>query len=67
MALWHFPVLHYCVGSDSRAFGDHWVSGSLERAMPVPLYVLVVLLCSAHREFSCSLHFLGFQPLSPLF
>ena len=47
MALWHFLALHYCVGRDSRAFGDHWVSGSLKGAMRALLHVLVVLLCSA--------------------
>ena len=65
VALWHFLVLHYCVGHDSRAFGDHWVSGGLKLgAMRAPLHVLVVLLCSAYRAFSCSLLFQGFPPLS---
>ena len=63
--LWHFPALRYCVGHDSRAFGDHWVSGSLKGAIHVPLHVLAVLLCSAYRAFSCSLLFQG-SP-SPLY
>ena len=42
-------------------FGDHWVSSSLEGAVHAPLHVLVVLLCSAYRAISCSLHFLGFS------
>ena len=58
-------MLHYCVGHDSRAFGDHWVSGSLKGAIREPLHVLVVLLCSAYRVFTCSLLFQGSPPLSP--
>ena len=50
-------MLRYCVGHDSRAFGDHWVSGSLKEVMCAPLHVLVVILCSAYRAFSCSLLF----------
>ena len=46
-------------------FADHWVSGSLEGAMLVPFHVLVVLLHSAYRAFSCSLHFLDSPPPSP--
>lgn len=49
VVLWHFLVLHYCVGHHFRAFVDHWVSGSLIGAMCVPLHVLVVFLCSASR------------------
>ena len=64
--MWHFPVLHYCVGRDSRAFADHWVSGSLEGAM-INLHVLAVLLCSVYRAVACSLHFLGSPPQSPFF
>jgi len=45
-------------------FGDHWASGSFEGAMHAPLHVLVVLLCSVYRVFSCSLPFLG-SPISP--
>ena len=60
-------MLHYCVGHDSRAFGDHWVSGSLKGAIREPLHVLVVLLCSAYRVFTCSLLFQGSPPLSPPF
>ena len=52
----------FCVGRDSRAFGNHWVGGSLEGPMRAPLQVLAALLCSAYRAFSCSLHFLGTQP-----
>lgn len=48
------------------ALGDHWIS-SLEGAMRVPFHMLVVLLYSAQRAFSCNLHFLGLQPLSFLF
>ena len=44
--LWHFPGLCCCVGCDSRAFGHHWVSSSLEKVMRVPLHVLVVLVFS---------------------
>ena len=51
VVLQHFPALHYCVGHDCRAFGDHWISGSLKGAMHVPLHVPVVLLCSAYRAF----------------
>jgi len=25
--LWCFLALHYCVGHDSRALGNHWVRG----------------------------------------
>ena len=49
VALWHFLALHYYVRHHLRAFGDHWVSGSLKGAMRVPLNVLIVLLCSAYR------------------
>ena len=35
----------------SVGFGHHWVSGSLKEAMRVPLHVLEVLLCSAHRAY----------------
>ena len=63
--LWRFPVLRYCVGHDSRPFGNHWVSSSLKGAMRVPLHAPVVLLCSAGRAFSCSLLFQGSPPLSP--
>jgi len=66
VALWHFPKLCYCVVHDSRALGDHWVS-SLDGAMHVPFHMLVVLLYSAHRAFSCNLHFLGPQALSSIF
>ena len=48
-------------------FGDHWVSGSLEVAMRMPLHMLVVLLCSAYRVFSCSLPFLSSPPFPPFF
>ena len=48
-------------------FGEHWVSCSLEGAMCAPLHVLVVLLISAYRVFSCSLPFLGSPPFPPLF
>ena len=42
VALWRFLVLHYCVvGVISGLFGDHWVRGSLERAMCSALYVLI--------------------------
>ena len=47
------------------AFGDRWVSGSLEGVMRAPLHVLVVLLCSVYRVFSCNLHFLGSHPYPP--
>ena len=60
-----FWALCYCVGHDSRAFGDYWVSGNLKGAMRAPLPVLVVLLCSVYRAFSCSLLFLGCPPLFP--
>ena len=52
--------MHYCLRYDSRAFWPSWVSGSLKGVMPVPLHVLVVLLCSAYMS-SCSLHFLSFS------
>ena len=61
---WHSVTVF---GHDSRAFGDHWVSRSLEGAMYAPLHVLVVLLCAAYRAFSFSLHFLSSPPLSPFF
>ena len=51
VALWRFPALRYCVGHNSWAFGDHWVSCSLKGAMRAPLHVLVVLLCSAYMKF----------------
>ena len=51
VALWRFPALRYCVGLDSRAIGDHWVSCSLKGAMRAPLHVLVGLLCSAYMKF----------------
>ena len=57
VALWRFLALRYCVGHHFRAFGDHWVSGSLKEAMRAPLHVLVVLLCSAYGACSCSLLF----------
>ena len=63
--LWLFPALHYCVGHDSRAFGDHWVSSSLKGICVCHLHMSVVLLCSAYRVFSCSLLFQGSPPLSP--
>ena len=59
-----FSGIALLVGHDSRAFGDHWVSSSLKGAMRAPLHVLVVLLCSVYRVFSCSLLFLGSPPLS---
>ena len=46
-------------------FGNHWVGGSLEGVMCVPLHMLVVLLAQCTGHFSCSLHFLGSPPLSP--
>ena len=62
-----FPPLRYCVGHDSRAFGDHWVSGSLKGLCVCHLHVPVVLLCSVYRAFSCSMLFRGSPPLSPPF
>ena len=63
--MWRFLTLHYCVGHDSRACGDHWISGSLKGLCVCHLHVSVVLLCSAYRAFSCSLLFRGSPPLSP--
>ena len=63
--MWHFPALHYCVGHDCRACGNHWVSGSLKGLCVCHLHVSIVLLCSAYREFSCSLLFQGSPALSP--
>ena len=57
--MWRFPALRYRVGRDLRTFGDHWVSISLKGVMRAPLYVHVVLLCSAYRAFSCGLLFQG--------
>ena len=62
--LCRFPALPYYIGHDSMIFGDHWVSGSFEGAMHAPLHVLVVLLCSVYRVFSCRSPFLG-SPISP--
>ena len=56
---WRFLALRYCVGHNSRAFGDHWVSSSLKGLCLCHLRMSVVLLCSAYRAFSCSLLFLG--------
>ena len=47
--------------------GNRWVSGSLEGAMHVPLHMLVVFLCSAHRVISCRLPFLDFLCSPPFF
>ena len=63
--MWHFLALRYCVGHDSKAFGNHWVSGSLKGLCVCHLHVSVVLLCSAYRAFSCSLLFQSSPPLSP--
>ena len=54
---------------DYRVLGDHWVS-SLDGAMRVPFHMLVVLLYSAHRAFSCNLrksHSLLYSVGCPLF
>lgn len=60
--LWCFLALSYCVGHNSRAFGDHWVSGYFRGVvcLPFSMHLLVLLLCSA-----CI--FLGSLPLFPLF
>ena len=47
--------------------GNHWVSGSLEGDMHVPLHMLVIFLCSAHMIISCRLPFLDFLPSLPFF
>ena len=65
--LWCFRALRYCVGHDSRAFGNHCVSGSLKGLCMCHLHMPVVLLCSAYRAFSFSLLFQGSPPLSPPF
>ena len=62
--LWRFPALHYCIGHDSRACGDHWVRGSLKGLCVCHLHMSVVLLCSAYRVFLCSLLFQCSPPLS---
>ena len=60
-------TLRYCVRHHFRAFGDHWVSGSLIGAMRAPLHMLVVLLCSAYRACSCSLLFKAPHPIIIIF
>ena len=52
------------LGMTSWLFGNHWLSGGLEGAMCVPLHMLVILLCSAHRSSSGRMHSLGSPPLS---
>ena len=37
------PVLCYCVGHDSGAFDNRWVSGSLEGEMYAPLHSFILL------------------------
>ena len=37
VGLWYLLVLHYCVGHDSRALGNHWVSGYLRGVVCLPL------------------------------
>ena len=69
MALWHnFSLAScYCVRHHFRAFGDHWVSGSLIGAMRALLHELVVLLYSAYRACSCSLLFKALHPIIIIF
>ena len=55
------------LGVTPGLFGNHWVSGSLEARMHVLLQVLVVLICSVSRVFSCSLHYLGSLSSPPFF
>ena len=68
--LQHGGVSGRCItvlGVTPGLFGDHWVSGSLEGEMCVPLHVPVVLLAQCTGPFLCSLHFLGSPPLFPPF
>ena len=40
--LWCFLALYYCVGHDSRALGNHWVSSYLRGVVSLPFSMAVL-------------------------